>query len=236
MDANAFYVQTQARTNLALFLTSGYQAASTNRAQSQLDTPAITGIDNDISTQLNVHLTPITNAVGYEVQTCIGMAPWVSALFSTQARTIMLTSLTTGTVVQVRAGPWATAPARATGQCPAPASWTDLAVSQHASHPAFGHPLVQWVRDGVRQSRNGKPFRFFLLKRALCAEPQPQREVNAAAGLEYSRAPPEDLGDEAPPPYKSIKQEWKKHGIACQKIVADCCGYSGGMGDAGRVC
>jgi hypothetical protein len=71
MDANAFYVQTQARTNLA-FLTSGYQAASTNRAQSQLETPAITGIDKDISTHLNVHLTPITNAVGYEVQTCIG--------------------------------------------------------------------------------------------------------------------------------------------------------------------
>ena len=103
MDANAFYCQTQARTNLALFLTSGYQAASTNRAQSQLVTPSITGIDNYISTQLNVHLTPIANAVGYEVQTCIGTAPWVSVAFSTQARTITLTGLTTGSVVQVRA-------------------------------------------------------------------------------------------------------------------------------------
>ena len=50
----------------------GLSSGGTNRAQSQLETPAITGIDKDISTHLNVHLTPITNAVGYEVQTCIG--------------------------------------------------------------------------------------------------------------------------------------------------------------------
>src|ERR1039458_293161 len=34
LDANGFYVQTNARTDLPLFLTSGYQAMSTNRAQS----------------------------------------------------------------------------------------------------------------------------------------------------------------------------------------------------------
>lgn len=103
MDANAFYCQTQARTNLALFLTSGYQAASTNRAQTQLVTPSITGIDNDISTQLNVHLTPIANAVGYEVQTCIGTAAWTTVKFSTQARTIALIGLVFGTNQHVRA-------------------------------------------------------------------------------------------------------------------------------------
>ena len=102
LDANGFYVQTNARTNLPLFLTSGYQARSTNRGQSPLDTPAITGIDNDVSTQLDVHVTTITNAVGYEVQTCIGTGAWTSVMFSTQARTITLTGLTTGTVVQVR--------------------------------------------------------------------------------------------------------------------------------------
>ena len=102
LDANGFYVQTIARTNLSLFLTSGYQARSTNRGQSPLDTPAITGIDNDISTQLDVHVTPITNAVGYEVQTCSGTGAWTTVMFSTQARTITLTGLTTGTVMQVR--------------------------------------------------------------------------------------------------------------------------------------
>ena len=50
-----------------------------------------------------MHLTPITNAVGYEVQTCIGAAPWTTVKFSTQARTITLTGLTTGTAYQVRA-------------------------------------------------------------------------------------------------------------------------------------
>jgi len=103
LDALAFYVQTVARHDLPMLLTSGFQAASTNRAQSQLDTPAITGIDNDISTQLAVHLTSITNAIGYEVQICTGTGAWTTVKFSPQARTILLTGLTTGTVVQVRA-------------------------------------------------------------------------------------------------------------------------------------
>jgi hypothetical protein len=103
LDALAFYVQTVARYDLPLLLSSGFQAASTNRAQSQLDAPSVTGIDNSISTQLAVHLSPITNAVGYEVQTCTGMGAWMTAKFSTQARTITLTGLATGTVYNVRA-------------------------------------------------------------------------------------------------------------------------------------
>jgi len=103
LDANAFYVQTLARTNLPMLLTSGYQAVSTNRGQSPLVAPAITGIDNDVSTQLDVHLTPVPNAAGYEVQTCVGTGAWTTVTFSTQARTITLTGLTTGTVCQVRA-------------------------------------------------------------------------------------------------------------------------------------
>jgi hypothetical protein len=102
LDANGFYVQTNARTDLPLFLTSGYQAMSTNRAQSPLDTPSITGIDNDIATQLDVHLSPIANALGYEVQLLIATV-WTTVMFSAQARTITLTGLTTGTVQQVRA-------------------------------------------------------------------------------------------------------------------------------------
>ena len=102
LDANGLYVQTMARTSLPVFLTSGYQAVSTNRAQSPLDPPSITGIDNDTSTQLDVHLSTVTNAIGYEVQTLVA-GVWTTVLFSRQARTITLTGLTTGTVVQVRA-------------------------------------------------------------------------------------------------------------------------------------
>ena len=103
LDALAFYVQTIARYDLAMLLTSGFQAASKNRAQSKLDTPVVLGIDNDTSTELDVHLTPIDNAVGYEVQISTTGADWKSVKFSTQARTITLTGLTTGTVYQVRA-------------------------------------------------------------------------------------------------------------------------------------
>jgi len=103
LDALAFYVQTTARYDLPTFISSGFQAASTNRGQSQLDAPSVSGIDNDISTQLDVHLSPIANAVGYEVQTSTGTNAWQTAKFSTQARTVTLTGLTTGSVVQVRA-------------------------------------------------------------------------------------------------------------------------------------
>ena len=73
--------------------------------QNRTDTfsPSITGIDNDISTQLDVHLSTVTNAVGYEVQICTGTGAWTTVKFSTQARTITLTGLTTGTIYQVRA-------------------------------------------------------------------------------------------------------------------------------------
>jgi hypothetical protein len=102
LDALAFYVQTVARFNLPLLLASGFQARSNNRAQTKLDTPAITGIDNDSPTTLDVHVTSVANAIGYEVQTCIGTADWKTVMFSPQARTITLTGLTTGTVYNVR--------------------------------------------------------------------------------------------------------------------------------------
>ena len=102
LDALAFYVQTVARFSLPLLLASGFQAKSKNQGQSKLDMPAITSIDNDSPTTLDVHVTSIANAIGYEVQTCIGTADWKTVMFSPQARTITLTGLTTGTVYNVR--------------------------------------------------------------------------------------------------------------------------------------
>ncbi len=102
LDANGFYVQTTARYDLPMFLTSGYQTVSNNRGQSPVGTPSITGIDNDIPTQLAVHLTSIANAIGYEVQILVGTV-WTTVKFSSQARSIILTGQPTGQVVQVRA-------------------------------------------------------------------------------------------------------------------------------------
>jgi len=102
LDALAFYVQTVARFDRDLMLTSGFVPMSTNRGQSKLETPAITGIANDTATELEVHLTPIANAFGYEVQICTGTGAWLTVLYWAQARSIPLTGLTTGTVYQVR--------------------------------------------------------------------------------------------------------------------------------------
>ena len=102
LDALAFYVQTVARFDRDMMLTSGFVPVSTNRAQSKLDAPSITGIDNDSPTELDVHVTSVANAYGYEAQTCIGTGAWMSVKYSQQARTITLTGLTTGTVYNVR--------------------------------------------------------------------------------------------------------------------------------------
>ena len=102
VDQLAFFVQGICRYNLPLLLASGFPAASTNRAQTPLPMPAITGIDNDSSTQLAVHVTPLDNAYTYEVQISTGTGAWQTVANSTQARTIMLTGLTTGTVYNVR--------------------------------------------------------------------------------------------------------------------------------------
>jgi hypothetical protein len=45
-----------------------------------------------------VHLTPITNALGYEVQLLVA-GVWTTVTFSSQARTISLTGLTTRTTL-----------------------------------------------------------------------------------------------------------------------------------------
>jgi hypothetical protein len=102
LDQLAFYVQGVCRYNLPLLLQSGFQAASNNRAQTPLPMPAITGIDNDSSMQLGVHVTPLANAYSYEVQISTGTGAWQTVVMSTQARTITLTGLTTGTVYNVR--------------------------------------------------------------------------------------------------------------------------------------
>jgi hypothetical protein len=47
-------------------------------------------------------VTAVTNAYGYEVQICTGTGAWTTVKYWSQARTIPLTGLTTGTVYNVR--------------------------------------------------------------------------------------------------------------------------------------
>jgi hypothetical protein len=102
LDLEAFYVQSVYRYNTTGVLSTGFLPASTNRAQVALDTPVISGIDTDVSAQLTLHVTPIDNAYGYEVQTRIGTAAWATVLYSSQARSIVLAGQTSGTAVNVR--------------------------------------------------------------------------------------------------------------------------------------
>ena len=101
-DAN--YVESIASHDLETLLSSGYYASSTNHAQSPLDPPGIVTLTNLAATQLLLRVTPITNAKSYQVQTNTnGNGTWTEAGIYTQARRIVLTSLTPGTVYSVRA-------------------------------------------------------------------------------------------------------------------------------------
>jgi hypothetical protein len=100
----ASYVQGIAGQNLSTLLSSGFEAASTNHASTQLDTPTIVGLDNGLTTQLILRMQPVANARAYEVQTKNG-GGWTPAGVFTQTRAIVLPGLTPGQdyTVQARA-------------------------------------------------------------------------------------------------------------------------------------
>ncbi len=118
LRANAYYVQTIASRNLDVLLSSGYFANSTNRAQTPLDKPAITSIENAAAQQLLVRVTPIDNARSYHVQTSTnGNGAWQDAGIYPQARRMVLPGLTSGTVYNVRV--------RAIGGSTGASDWSD---------------------------------------------------------------------------------------------------------------
>jgi hypothetical protein len=97
----ATYVQGIASQNLLILLSSGFDANSTNRASIQLDTPAVVGLENGLSSQLVLRMQPVANAKSYEVQTKNG-GGWTPAGIFTQARRITLPGLTPGQVYSVQ--------------------------------------------------------------------------------------------------------------------------------------
>jgi hypothetical protein len=97
----AAYVQSLAANDLTLLLSSGFQAVSTNRAQSPLEKPVVLRIDNGTSGQLIARLSPVTNARAYEGQIKNG-GNWLPAGIFTQARRIELDGLTPGSTYTVQ--------------------------------------------------------------------------------------------------------------------------------------
>ena len=58
----AAYVQGASGHDLAILLSSGFSAMSTNRSQSPLAQPAILGVTNGASTTLTLNVKAVTNA------------------------------------------------------------------------------------------------------------------------------------------------------------------------------
>ena len=100
---DAAYVQSIAGQNLALLLTSGFKATSTNRTQSPLQTPIILNIDNQSSSQLMIDLKSVDNAATYQVKVVTSQGVALPTVESTRARGIVAPDLVPGDVYTVQA-------------------------------------------------------------------------------------------------------------------------------------
>ncbi len=107
---NALYVQTKCNNVLATLLSSGFQAASTNHAQSPLAQPVIQDLVNGNSGELVARVKPVTNARAYEARYAVigdggTPGPWQSGGLFTSTRNLTVVGLTPGTtyVVEIRA-------------------------------------------------------------------------------------------------------------------------------------
>jgi len=103
------YVEDNCENDLAVLLSSGFQAAANTRNRSPLANPSILSVDFGNSTELVLKVTPIARAKCYEVRmAAVGTgnvpAPWQNAGLFTASR-ITIANLVPGTtyVFQVRA-------------------------------------------------------------------------------------------------------------------------------------
>jgi hypothetical protein len=124
----AHYVQANHGNDLTKLVASGFEAASTSNAQSPLETPGITAIVNNASSQLTLRVTAIDNARGYEVRRALvaedgTLGDWEGAGFFTNTRGMVVTGLTPGKVYQFQV--------RALGGSTGASDWSDAV--QHRS-------------------------------------------------------------------------------------------------------
>ncbi len=95
---NAAYVQSIAGQNLALLLTSGYKAASTNRTPTPLATPVILNVDNQSTSRLFVDLGETTHAAACQVKATTLAGVVVATVESTRSRKIEVPGTVPGTM------------------------------------------------------------------------------------------------------------------------------------------
>jgi len=113
----AAYVESVANDDLPTLLSSGFEAVKTDRTQIPLPKPVVDKISNEQSTQLMMRLQPVPTARAYEVRMSFGSNGWQAVGVFTQARRIVIESLTPGTVYTVQA--------RAIGGSTGYSDWSD---------------------------------------------------------------------------------------------------------------
>ena len=104
------YVEDNCNNDLAVLLSSGFQAAATSRNRSVLANPAVLSVDFGNSTELVLKVTPIAHAKCYEVRSAAvgaGGVPggWQTAGLFTNSKSMTIPGLLPGTTYtfQVRA-------------------------------------------------------------------------------------------------------------------------------------
>ena len=103
LHKDAMYVQTIARHDLAMLLSSGFEAASTNRSRSPLPKPAIQAVVNEVSGKLLMRGDSLLNARSYQVQMMAANGNvWVDAGDFTGARRMEIGPVTPGTTYSLR--------------------------------------------------------------------------------------------------------------------------------------
>ena len=101
----ASYVQINCNSDMALLLSSGFQAQSTNRAQVVLEQPQSLVLKNGASGQLVASVSPVKNTNMYEGRIKGPTGDWVTpSVFTGDSQHISFSGLTPGTTytVQVR--------------------------------------------------------------------------------------------------------------------------------------
>ena len=118
----AAYVQVNCGGDRAAAFSSGFKVVSTNRARTELSTPAIIALVNGGSGCLILRVKAVKHAKTYEVRIAAVAAdgtpaPWQRAGFFSNSRAIPLTSLTPGVLYTVQV--------RATGGSTGYSGWSD---------------------------------------------------------------------------------------------------------------
>jgi len=101
----AGYVQISCNNDMATLLSSGFQAMSTNRAQSPLEKPTGLDVQNGTSGQLVASVAPVKNTSLYEGRAKGPTGDWLPSVFTGDSQHITFDGLTPGTTytIQVRA-------------------------------------------------------------------------------------------------------------------------------------